>query len=144
MVRLTAISPVSWTDLLEFAGSSGVHRKAFVAMASRGQAVLFVDGVDPVALAFLVPVNGSQEFCLGLKPHARVHMRELVRLAHLTLDRLAETGHAVHAHILPGNRSGERMARLAGFVPDGSVSTLWRYVGRDGKGCSRAFRRGQQ
>ena len=144
MVRLTAISPVAWTDLLDFAGTSGMYRKAFIAMASRGQVAAFADAGELVAIAFLVPVDGSLEFCVGFKPRVRVHMRELVRLAHLTLGALAETGHAIHAHILPGNRSGERMARLAGFVPDGSVSTLWRYVGRNGEGSQKSLRRRQQ
>lgn len=144
MGRLTAVSPVDWTDLLEFAGSSSTHRKAFIAMATRGQVAAFADAGELVAIAFLVPVDGSLEFCVGFKPRVRVHMRELLGLAHLTLGRLAETGHAIHAHILPGNRSGERMARLAGFVPDGSVSTLWRYAGRDGEGSSIDFRRRQQ
>lgn len=131
MGRLTTICPLTWSDLLDFAGSRRLLRHGFIAMASRGQAAGFALDGEMLAIAFLVPVDGSLEFCLSIQPHARVHVRELVGIAHLTLARLAETVPAIHTHVVPGNRSGERMARLVGFAPMGEAgSTLWRYAGR--------------
>lgn len=127
MGRLTAISPVPWLDLLEFAGARGTLRKLFTAMGSRGQTAGFVDEAGLVAVVFLVPIDGHLEFCLSIRPRARVHMRELVGLAHLTLPAIADTAGAIQAHVMPGNRSGARMARLVGFVQDDADPTLWRF-----------------
>lgn len=131
MGKLTAISPVGWSDLLDFAGTRPLLRHAFIAMRSRGQVAGFADDDGILALAFLVPVGEGLEFCLSIEPRARMHMRELVSIAHLTLSRLAETVPAIHTHVVPGNRSGERMARLVGFLPvEGAGSTLWQFAGR--------------
>ncbi len=129
MGRLTVTSPIPFGDLLDFAGGFMMPRKAFVAMATRGQTAGFSDAAGLIAVAFLVPVGGGLEFCLSIRPHARVHMRELVRTAHLTLRAIAETGVAIHCHVMPGNVSGARMARLAGFQPDEESATLWRFGG---------------
>ncbi|GAA2871873.1 hypothetical protein GGQ99_000972 [Aminobacter niigataensis] len=54
------------------------------------------------------------ELALSLAHDAHRHMRRLVRMAQLTLFRMAET-HLIVANIRPGNSAGERMAMLVGF-----------------------------
>lgn len=57
------------------------------------------------------------ELCLQFSPNAVPHMRALVRIAHLTLQELAENGVLVFARVAPGNLRGRKLARLAGFCP---------------------------
>lgn len=112
-------------DCLAFVGGKAWMRRYVVAMQQRGEAYLIVDHDDPLALAFLIPRDdGLREFCLGIDPRARVHMRELCRSAQLILKRLAQDG-AIVCNVMPGNRSGARMARIVGFEPDPEDPILW-------------------
>src|SRR5262249_39597797 len=54
------------------------------------------------------------EMALAIAPAAAGHMRRLVRMAQLTLSRLAET-RLIVASIHPANTAGLRMAALTGF-----------------------------
>lgn len=104
-------------DCLSFAGPRAMMRRYVVAMQQRGEAYLVSDG-EPLALAFIIPRDdGTREFCLGIDPLACVHMRELCRAAQLILKRLAQDGPII-CHVMAGNRSGARMARIVGFEPD--------------------------
>lgn len=112
-------------DCLSFAGDRATMRRYVVAMQQRGEAYLIIDAEDALALAFIIPRDdGLREFCLGISPRARVHMREMCRAAQLILKRLAQDG-AIVCHVMPGNRSGARMARIVGFEPDPEDPIFW-------------------
>jgi hypothetical protein len=120
------IRQAGFSDCLDFAGDRGPMRR-FAMQMRQGSDEAFVleAGGEPLALAFLFPeADGGKQFCLGLKPLARVHMRELCRAAQLILGRMAEDG-PVRAYVRPGNRSGERMARIVGFSPDPDHPYRW-------------------
>jgi hypothetical protein len=121
-------SPADWSDCLEMAGSRAYTRKANIYMRSIGDSMAIAEGDDLLALAFLCRDDlGQLEFALAIKPEASRHMRRLCRLAHLTLGRLAETGTVIICHVMTGNETGARMARLVGFVP--SQGTMWIFKG---------------
>jgi hypothetical protein len=125
-------------------GSRAYARKGNIYMRSIGQsAAIDLDG-QLLALSFLCPdKSGRVEFTLAIEPEAAAHIRQLCRLAHLTLQRIAETGTVIICHVMTGNRTGERMARLVGFVP--SEGTMWIFQGgSDDKGHLRAIRRWRQ
>lgn len=140
MGQLTVRSPATWSDCLDMGSSRACTRKANIFMRSIGESVAIdLDG-QLVALSFLCPVNDRLEFTLAIRPEARAHMRALCRLAHLTLQRIAETGTVVTCHVMTGNRTGERMARFVGFVP--SEGTMWIFSGaNDDKHALGAVRR---
>lgn len=122
---MIAIREAGLDDCLSFAGGRAMMRRYVVAMRQMGEAYLIVDGEDPLAVAFLIPhADGTREFCLGIDPRARVHMRELCRSAQLILGRLAQDGPII-CHVMPGNRSGARMARIVGFEPDPEEPIRW-------------------
>lgn len=139
MGRLTVESPAGWSDCLTCAGGLALARKAAIWMRCRGQScAMFFDG-ELLAVAYLVPEDGSAlEFCLALMPAARRRMLPLCRLAHLTLTAAADDGAVVTCRVMEGNRAGERMARLTGFH---HVSgTVWRFGERHVEDCERTFR----
>jgi hypothetical protein len=108
--------------------SRACTRKGNIYMRSIGQSVAIDLDDDLVALAFLCPDKlGRLEFTLAIRPAASAHMRALCRLAHLTLQRIAETGTVIICHVMTGNVTGTRMARLVGFVP--SEGTMWIFKG---------------
>lgn len=126
-----AIARASLGDCLDFAGMWPVMRRNLVRVHEAGEAYILREmdeqgGYGPVlALAALSPDGeGRNEFNLGIRPHARVHMRELCRTAHLILTRLAQD-RPIICYVVPGNRSGERMARIVGFRPDPNHKYRW-------------------
>lgn len=125
MGRLRVESPAAWSDCLACAGGRALARKAAIWQRGKGETcALFADGAL-LGVAYLVPdAEGRLEFCLSLRPAARANIMALCRLAHLTLTAAAENGAVVICHVMEGNRSGARMARLVGFRPAGG--TLWR------------------
>lgn len=127
MGKLTFTSPAAWTDCLACAGGRALARKGAIWQRSNGETVaMFGDG-ELLAVAYLVPLNdGRWEFCLSLRPPARVYMRELCRFAHLTLCAFAQNRNVV-THVTENNRSGVRMARLVGFHHNSD--TLWIFDG---------------
>jgi len=128
MEHLTVRSPATWMDCLDMGASRACTRKGNLYMRSIGQSVAIdLDG-NLLALSFLCPVDGGRlEFTLAIRPEAAAHMRALCRLAHLTLRRIAETGTVITCHVMTGNRTGARMARLVGFVP--CEGTMWIFKG---------------
>ncbi|WCA60342.1 hypothetical protein G6M16_007465 [Agrobacterium tumefaciens] len=134
MGRVTVTSPAAWLDCLACAGGRALARKAAIWQRSSGESVSLHAGDELLAIAYLVPdLDGRWEFCLSLRPPARPHMRELVRIAHLTLAALAQN-RTVITHVTENNRSGVRMARLVGFRR--LDQTLWIFDGErcDGSG----------
>lgn len=119
------IREATFDDCLAFAGGRPPMRRNAVMMRLVGEAYVISEGAAALAIAFVVPwPDGSREFCLGIDPRARVHMRELCRAAQLILGRMAEDGPIV-CYVAPGNRSGARMARIVGFRPDPDHSYRW-------------------
>lgn len=97
-------------------------------MRLRGESLTIRHDDELLALAFLVPdETGSLEFCLSISPRARARMRPLCRFAHLTLQKITNTGSKVYCHVWDGNATGTRMARLVGFTPD--AGTRWNFKG---------------
>jgi len=97
--------------------------------------VAFHAGNELICISYLYPFPDQRfEFCLAISPSARPHMRQLVRFAHLTLDRLIQTGAIITARVRSGNRSGARMARLVGFVPDPDRPEVWTLGVRNSNG----------
>jgi hypothetical protein len=143
MGRLILQSPAMWTDCLTCAGGRALARKAAMWMRSNGESVSISADGELLAVAYLVPDKvGRREFCLAIRPGARPYMRPLCRLAHSTLTSFSENGLVVFCHVMPGNRSGERMARLCGFRPVGGE---WIFEGTaDHAGGEGTFRRGQR
>lgn len=130
MTDLT-IARASIGDCLDFAGQWPAMRRNLVRVHEAGEAYIIREqhGEDmpgPVlALAAVSPDGeGRQEFSLGIRHHARVHMRELCRVAHLILTRMAQDMPVI-CYVVPGNRSGERMARIVGFRPDPAHKYRW-------------------
>jgi hypothetical protein len=124
-------------------GSRAYTRKANIYMRSIGHSLAIDDGDHLLALAFLCRDDlGRFEFALAIKPEASAHMRRLCRLAHLTLGRLAETGTVIICHVMTGNETGVRMARLVGFVP--SEGTMWIFKGAADDASNFGIVRGRQ
>lgn len=120
--------------------SRACTRKANIYMRSIGQSAAIDFDEQLLALSFLCPVDGGLEFTLAIRPEAAAHMRALCRLAHLTLQRIAETGTVVTCHVMTGNKTGERMARLVGFIPSEGIK--WIFSGeRDVTNVPGAVRR---
>lgn len=92
-------------------------------------------GDQVLAVAFFrVQSCKRLEFALAIHRDAKPHMRALVRLAHLTLSRLAET-HLVFANVDPRNSAGRRMAQLTGFDPSRAGPKIWIF-GRNRHGAN--------
>ncbi len=143
MEQLTVRSPATWWDCLDMGGSRAYTRKANIYMRSKGDSLAISDGDQLLALAFLCRDDlGRLEFALAIKPDASGHMRRLCRLAHLTLGRVAETGTVIICHVMTGNETGARMARLVGFVP--SEGTMWIFSGASDDKHDLGIVRGRQ
>jgi len=140
MGRLTFKTPADWSDCLTCAGGRALARKAAIWQRSNGETISFHAGEELLAVSYLVPRDdGSREFCLSIRTAARPYMRQLCRFAQSTLTGLAENGVVVNCHVTPGNRSGERMARLCGFELRGG--TVWSFRGKiDGQHCQGSVR----
>lgn len=127
---LEIVSPVPPSMALAFGGPKPFLRKAFIFQTRKSQAlVVMVDG-RPVAMAMLGQQRRHRcELALAFLPEAADHMRRLIRLAQLTLRRIAQTGTLVFVRIAPHNRQARRMARMTGFspgrLPDPSI-WLWK------------------
>jgi hypothetical protein len=114
----------SLDDLLELGGTRSMARKAFLWMSFVGDTIAFKAGQDLLGIAFFVPDRaGDIELCMTFRPKARVFMLPIIHVAHLTLDAIAETGATVFCHVMAGNRSGERLAKMTGFAP--ILETRW-------------------
>lgn len=109
------VSPAPRTAALELAGAQVRMRRLVLAQTRVSETVAIYRGDQPIALAFLARHGWRRvEMALALAPDAARHMRRLVRIAQLTLDRVAET-RLVIVHVHPANRAGQRMAMLTGF-----------------------------
>ncbi|WP_295805923.1 hypothetical protein [uncultured Nitratireductor sp.] len=131
MERLKRVTPVPPSLAMSFGGASSLYRRAMVHQCRIGQAVAFLAGDEPLALAMLdTRRNRRAELAIRFRPAARQHMRALIREAQLTLPAFVQARILVFARISPRNLRGQRMARIAGFRPGGfSDPAIWLWKG---------------
>lgn len=133
VARLTAECPAPLTALLELMPPTRRYRGIAIVQSLYSTSLLVrVDG-RPAAIQMFAPTAapGTVEYCLAITPAAVPFMRRLVRLAHSTLAKAAQSGVVVVARVDLDNRAGHRMALLAGFqrVPGEEGGRLWRWEG---------------
>ncbi|WDZ77943.1 hypothetical protein PWG15_05415 [Ensifer adhaerens] len=139
MGRLTVRSPADYSDCLTCAGGRSLARKAAIWMRNNGDSVAIFHVEELLAVVYLVPDQaGRREFCLVIRPAARVHIGKLCKLAHSTLKAMADHGVVVFCRVMPGNRTGTRMAHLTGFTPAGDE---WLFEGVSDAGGEGTVRR---
>lgn len=110
--------PATVLDAMEFAGGRAFLRKILVFQVRKTEAFLVTKQGQHVALAMLCRHRAKRvEYAMFVKPVAAQNMVGLVRLAHLTLSKLAQDGILVFAHMRGTNTQSCRMARLTGFEP---------------------------
>lgn len=137
---LTAQSPATIMDCLDMAGPWPTMRKVFLWQHQNGESISIFDDQGLLAMVFLVRrEDGVREFALALRARARERMLELCRMAQRTLGEIAETETVIICHVMDGNQSGSRMARLVGFEPQGG--TLWKWSGQHVESGFRMVRR---
>lgn len=118
MSAVTAIAPAPWPAMLEMGGRSGFMRRAFILQRAKCDTIAYFAGGELLAVAMFFPVRRRLvELALAFAPAAARHMRALVRQAHLTLSRIAQTGVLVFARVEVGYARGARLAGLSGFSP---------------------------
>lgn len=127
------VSPAQRTAALALAGARSRVRRAVLAQVREMDSAAVYRGDDVVALVMFNRHGWRRtEMALALDPAAHKHMRRLVRMAQLTLSRVAET-HLIVANIHPANAAGQRMAMLVGFRR-GRVADAHVWVFRKGRG----------
>lgn len=130
--------PASVFDALEFAGGKAFLRKVLVYSVRKCDAYVMRRGSELLALAMLHQVRARRvEFAMFVKPAAQKNMVALVRLAHLTLARLQQSGVLVFARVRVSDARAQRMARLVGFshgnMKDAQIWLFRRNLGNDGR-----------
>lgn len=119
--------PATATDALEFAGGRSLLRKALLwQVRNFPSEVIELEG-EPLALVMMQHHPKARvEVSIHFRPGAQAHMRELIKLAQLTIRRLGQDGFMAMAVVRDSNAQGQRMARLAGFRPVSvRTGTLW-------------------
>ena len=125
----------SMSDALAFAGGKSFLRKVLLYQIRHTQARLVLADGEPLALVMFYPHRRKlAEYAMVVRPPAALHMTGLVRLAHLTLSRMAQEGILVMARVRETDPRAQRMARLVGFGPgrfrDRTI-WLWRMRGNE-------------
>ena len=127
--RVTAISPAPFSAAFDLAGARRFARRAMTAQLRRGQSMALTADGRTIALAMLWPWTPTRtELALAISPEAAPHMRELVKIARVTLQGLTDAGIVVFSRVEPGADKGRRMARLIGMRPLGA--RVWCIRGR--------------
>jgi hypothetical protein len=110
--------PATVLDAMDFAGGRAFLRKVLVYQVRHTDATLVLTDETHLALAMLYRHRAKRvEYAMFVKPEAQRHMVGLVRLAQLTLSKLAQDGILVFAHVRSCDVRAQRMASLTGFVP---------------------------
>jgi len=125
---LRVVMPAPPSAILEVAPPFARLRGRLLAQGRACETAAVFDDDDLLVVAMILAVEAERELCLGFTPRARARMLDLVRLCHSTMAAYADNGVTVMASILPENRQGRRMARLAGFVaaPDHPRKMIFR------------------
>lgn len=129
-IELRLEEPARPSAILAVAGAQ-VHMRRLAMLQGRTFPTTAIYRGDQVLAVAFFRVHSCKrlEFALAIHSAAKPHMRGLIRLAHLTLARLAET-YLVFANVHPRNSAGRRMARLTGFDPSKAGPQFWIF-GRD-------------
>lgn len=109
------VSPAPKTAGLSLAGVHPRVRRLVLAQVRTLDSVAVYRGDEAIAVVMFAR-HGWRRVEMGLSLHPEAHrwMRRLVRMAQLTLFRMAET-RLIVTNIWPGHAAGERMATLVGF-----------------------------
>jgi hypothetical protein len=123
--------PATVFDALDFAGGKAFLRKVLVYSVRKCDAYIISKGADPLSLAMLHQVRARRvEFAMFVKPAAQKNMVAMVRLAHLTLSKLSQSGVLVYARVRISDARAQRMARLTGFMPGNMRNAeIWLFRG---------------
>ena len=112
--------PATEIAALEFGGARSLLRKALLFSVRNFQAEVIEHDGEALALVMMHRQRKRRiEIAFSFRPAAARHMLDLVRLAQLTLQRLAQDGILAFALIRETDARAQRMARLAGFRPGG-------------------------
>ena len=138
MGLLTRISP-SWAlETRALVAASLSHKPAdwvgrvATVQALGGTSFGFLDEEGRLAAALMFwPLGGGLEelaMACAVRPHPERYLPSAVALTRLSLADRFDTGvRVIQARVLAGNRSGHRLARLAGFVPAREAEAIMLY-----------------
>lgn len=109
--------PASAGDVFEISGRNSWVRKALYRQSSfcETMAICLPTGVCLAIGYFWKERARRWRFGLLIADVAAEHMLPLVRIAQLTLKKIADNGVLTVAEVNPQNEAGKRMARLVGF-----------------------------
>jgi len=131
------VSPAPRSAVLEVLPGWSHQRKAILFQARTFETTAIYMGDRCMAVAMMRSRScGRVEFALVIPRSAGVHMRTLIRIAQLTLSRIAQD-HLVFARVHPANHQGQRMARLTGFVKSKAGPEIWFWRGDHGETTGR-------
>ena len=109
------VSPAPRTVALALAGARARVRRGVLAQVRGADSLAIYRGSEPMAVVMLARHGWRRtELAMAIAPAAAPHMRRLVRMAQLTLFRLAQD-RLIVAAVDPSNQAGQRMAMLTGF-----------------------------
>jgi hypothetical protein len=115
---MISLRPATFFDALEFAGSRAFLRKVLVYQVRHAEAFVVEGDGARLALGMFWKHRAKRaEFALIVAPPATRNMVAMVRLAHLTISRVVQSGVLVFARIRVSDPRAQRMARLVGFKP---------------------------
>lgn len=126
------VTPARLTDVMALAPRHRRLYRATILQRQKSQTLSIFAGDTLLGVAMLFPEEvRTRELCLLLDKPAAGAMLPLVRLAQLTLARIADSGVVILARIKPTNAAGRRMARLVGFLEtDAEDGRLWIWRGK--------------
>ncbi|MGL4490525.1 MAG: hypothetical protein ACRCU5_13895 [Rhizobiaceae bacterium] len=121
------VEPAPRSALLACAGA---HARVRLALYAQGRSfptiAIYHDNTVLAVVSFQVHSCKRLQFALSLGPHAKAHLKGLIRLAHSTLAKMAES-HCIFASVHPANKAGRHMAWLTGFRPSRAGPQFWIY-----------------
>ena len=111
---------------------SAMLRKIMVHQWRYGLSAEAYDENGPLAvLIFYAISEGELEMASLFSPRAGDHILPLMRLAHLTIEKMADdTGTEITCVVRRDGRSGARMAKLLGFVEQSKGENARRFIWR--------------
>lgn len=126
MGKLTVLSPVPVSRAMDFAGPRPMQRKALAWGVRHGGSILILWDGQPAVLVQTHRAGWRRvELAMAFSRHAKPAMGALIRLMQLTGRRMRQDGYRVEITIRHAGSAGLRMARLAGFMPDGNGRHIW-------------------
>lgn len=139
--EISIVSPAPWHAVIEAGKDRPYLRRALIRQRRMSDTIAYFGPGDQVlALAMLLSWRKRRiEFALSLNRAALPYIRQLIRIAHLTLSQMRDAGLLIFCRVNPLNKAGQRMARLVGFRPARLKDTsIWIF---DGETNGLDFRR---